>query len=124
MGEIKDDRPRCGTCAYWNKDEDPTGILKINSLTGAKEREEIQRRYHIPCKHCGEFQFLEFDGIDGKGGMKFDRLPNGDLIVDSVRYECIKCGKPHYEVDKYNMMQAGEWRATATTSNRKVVSNG
>jgi phage terminase large subunit GpA-like protein len=75
-----------------------------------------QRRYHIPCKHCGEFQFIEFDGIDNKGGMKFDRSPDGTLIVDSVRYECIKCGKPHYEVDKYNMMQAGEWRPTATTS--------
>jgi hypothetical protein len=101
MGEIKDDRPRCGTCAYWNKDEDPTGILKINSLTGATEREEIQlgtcKRY-APAKTskrndtitpidqwCGEHQDF-YSWAQGKHIDKIAKLQKriNDSIIEKT----------------------------------------
>jgi phage terminase large subunit GpA-like protein len=69
-----------------------------------------QRRYFVPCPHCGRKQWL-----------KFERLlwDKGDYA--SVRYMCEHCNDPIEEHHKTAMLDDGEWIATADCSDPKVV---
>ncbi len=60
-----------------------------------------QRKYLVPCPHCGHEQELVWEQI------KFpDRNPA------NTYYECIECKEPITEQDKYPMVQSGRWVAT------------
>jgi phage terminase large subunit GpA-like protein len=78
-------------------------------------QESDQRRFHLPCPHCGRFDFLTWSGyrehvrrLDG-GHYRFvwdeDR-------PDTVRVAC-PCGAEIYEEHKYVWLGQGEWRPTA-----------
>jgi phage terminase large subunit GpA-like protein len=69
-----------------------------------------QRRYHVPCPHCGELQPLEWGGGDVLHGIKFTQLPGGE--VAHVRYVCRECGAEIEEHHKPAMLAAGVWVAT------------
>jgi phage terminase large subunit GpA-like protein len=65
-----------------------------------------QSRFFVPCKHCGEFQLIEWRGI------KWDTDDHGRLVWESVRYECEKCGGAWHDEDKSFFLTRGEWRPT------------
>jgi phage terminase large subunit GpA-like protein len=69
-----------------------------------------QRRYFLPCPHCGAMQWL-----------KFERLiwEKGD--PRSVRYHCEDCDTPIEEYHKTAMLAAGEWRPTAAAENPHTI---
>jgi phage terminase large subunit GpA-like protein len=72
-----------------------------------------QRRYFVPCPHCGAYQILEWgteDDPDGPG-MKWV-VKNGR--VKKVWYQCEHCEEPIKNHHKDFMLTNGEWRATAT----------
>ena len=60
-----------------------------------------QRRYHVPCPHCGHEQHLVWDNL---------RWPKGqpELAV----YHCADCGVGIEEHHKTAMLAAGRWVAT------------
>jgi len=67
-----------------------------------------QRRYHVPCPHCGAGQVLKWSQV------KWDRGPAGEHLPDSARYECEHCseimrgpGKPSPE-----LLERGYWVKT------------
>ncbi|SDJ60893.1 phage terminase large subunit family protein [Pseudomonas indica] len=62
-----------------------------------------QRRYFVPCPHCGEKQVLELENLQW----------NEDF--SRVDYLCAnpECGALIEEHHKTDMLAAGEWRATA-----------
>ncbi len=64
--------------------------------------ESDQRRYFVPCPHCGEFQTLRWAGI---------KWPEGK--PKEAFYACADCGGVIEERDKPALLAAGEWRATA-----------
>ena len=70
-----------------------------------------QRKYYVPCPHCGFMQELKFKHL------KYARDKNGLLEVDSVRYECQgpDCEDFFYNYHKAEMYSSGrcEWRPTA-----------
>src|SRR5574343_1580420 len=68
-----------------------------------------QRRYHVPCPHCGEMQPLEWGGTETPHGMKWTVLPTG-AVVD-VRYVCRECGAEIYEHHKPALLAGGRWIA-------------
>ena len=68
-----------------------------------------QRRYHVPCPHCGHLQPLDWGGLDVAHGMKWTILPTGE--VTHVRYVCIECGAEILEHHKPAMLAAGRWIA-------------
>ena len=73
-----------------------------------------QRRFHVPCPHCGERQPLEWGGADVAHGMKWTALPGADGRpgeVISVRYVCRECGAEIGEHHKPAMLAAGTWIA-------------
>ena len=97
--------------------------LKHNSNIYKAYKEGDQRKYFVPCKHCGHMQFLRWGEKDKNGGIRFDhdeddRLiaeynSDGEIIKSSVRYECEECGGEWTNADKDWFLPRGEWRPTA-----------
>lgn len=98
--------------------------LKTSTCTvkGASRIEQAyetsdQRRYFVPCPHCGHMQVLRWANIkwtEREG-------PKGERILD-VRYACGDpatsdgCGVLIEESHKTEMLERGEWRASAPAS--------
>jgi phage terminase large subunit GpA-like protein len=61
-----------------------------------------QRRYFVPCPHCGEMQWL-----------RFERLRWDKEKPETAHYECASCDGQIEEHHKTAMLEAGEWRSTA-----------
>ena len=61
-----------------------------------------QRRYFVPCPHCGTMQWLQFERL---------RWTKGD--PEGAVYICGGCESPIPEHHKTRMLAGGEWRATA-----------
>jgi len=64
-----------------------------------------QRRYHVPCPHCGTLQWLKFERL---------RWPKG--LPERVRYHCEACEEPFEERHKAVFMDPASgacWIATA-----------
>ena len=80
-----------------------------------------QRKYMVPCKHCGKKQEIKFEGVNKETGAEygivFKRDDEGVLIPDSVKYLCKYCQGEHVNDDKAWMYREGgkycEWVATA-----------
>lgn len=75
-----------------------------------------QRRYHVPCPHCGERQTLEFGGRDAPYGLKFSRAPQADgdtgpATVTAAWYVCKANACIINEAEKTDMLAAGRWLA-------------
>jgi phage terminase large subunit GpA-like protein len=60
-----------------------------------------QRRYFVPCPHCGHMQWLEFERLRWAKGQP-----------ESATYHCASCEATIAEHHKTAMLAAGEWRAT------------
>lgn len=61
-----------------------------------------QRRFFVPCPHCGGMQWLKFQGLRWTWGEP-----------ETVVYYCEHCEEPIEERHKAEMLPAGEWMATA-----------
>jgi phage terminase large subunit GpA-like protein len=69
--------------------------------------ESDQRRYWVPCPHCGEFQVLKFERL---------RWPKGE--PQKVAYHCIACEQAIFNHHKNGMLGRGEWRPEAEGDSR------
>lgn len=76
--------------------------ISTPTLAGSSRIEDLwqlsdQRRYHVPCPHCGHEQPLMWSGLHwGPGGT-------------GVHYVCEECGAQIDEHHKTEMIQAGRW---------------
>ena len=61
-----------------------------------------QRRYFVPCPHCGEMQWLQFERLRWEKGKP-----------ETAHYLCEGCDAEIPEAAKTEMMAKGEWRSTA-----------
>ena len=86
-----------------------TPTIEGRSRIQAAFEEGDQRRYFVPCKSCGEFDYLRWEDI---------KWPEGD--PRRAGWMCPSCGTLHRESDKPAMLLGGEWRATAESDTRKV----
>ncbi|CAI10248.1 terminase (bacteriophage), large subunit [Aromatoleum aromaticum EbN1] len=73
------------------------GLCRISELWEKSD----QRRYHVPCPHCGHEQPLEWDGL------KWQRDAAGN--VTQAWYVCRDCGTMIDEHHKTVMIAAGRW---------------
>ncbi|MCO5352575.1 MAG: phage terminase large subunit family protein [Bryobacteraceae bacterium] len=76
-----------------------TPLVTGSSRIEAAFAESDQRRYWLPCPHCGEFQVLEFERL---------RWPKGE--PQKAAYHCKACEQPIYNHHKAWMLPRGEWR--------------
>jgi len=74
--------------------------------------ESDQRRYYVPCPHCGEHQVLEWGGPDTPHGMKWDKDEKGEGLPETAYYVCKVSGCIIHDTDKPDMVERGEWRAS------------
>ncbi len=74
------------------------GVSRIASAFA----EGDQRRYFVPCPHCGVLQALRWSQVKWPG----DDRPR-------AFYLCEHCGEAISERDKQSMIAEGQWRATA-----------
>src|SRR5512134_2853820 len=61
-----------------------------------------QRRFFVPCPHCGERQYLKFERLRWQKGK-----------AETAAYHCEGCEQPIAEHHKTQMLSQGEWRPTA-----------
>jgi len=114
-----------------DEEGDPVGLAEARSLTFAHRRKAFlastptirgmsriereyeasdQRRFFVPCPHCGTMQWLKFERL------RWDKGQPG-----SVRYVCESCDQDIAEHHKGTMLAAGEWRATAIASDPGTI---
>jgi phage terminase large subunit GpA-like protein len=72
-----------------------------------------QRRYFVPCPHCGHRQWLRFEQL------RWERGEDGNF-PDTAAYVCESCEVPIPEHHKTWMLEHGEWRPMAEVSSRTV----
>lgn len=92
------------TSTFWNRKLILTSTPTIKGLSRIEHafEQSDQRRYHVPCPHCGEFQALKWAGV------KWD-----EDKPETARYYCEHCGAGIDEADKPKMLLAGQWVAEA-----------
>lgn len=102
-----------------------TPLIKQTSQIEKLFQQGDQRRFFVPCPHCGEFQVLKFRGVGENGefyGIAFDTDDDGALKYDSVRYICQHCSGEIHEHQKHVLLNGGEWRATAKSKKKNFRS--
>lgn len=98
---------------FWNRKiiAGSTPTVKGESRIEKSYAEGDQRRYYVPCPHCGEMQVLEWGGPDTPYGMKWDKDEAGNGLPDTVYYVCRETGCVIKDEEKPEMVERGEWRA-------------
>ena len=89
-------------------------IASTPTVSGASriEREyeqSDQRRYYVPCPFCKVMQWLQFTRLRWEKG-----------APDGAAYHCEGCERAIPEHHKTAMLEAGEWRPTATARHAKI----
>lgn len=102
------------TTTFWNRKivMGSTPTTKGESRIEKAWLRSDQRRFFVPCPHCGARQYLEWGGPDTPHGMKWRRDEQGLGIAATAYYVCREGGCIIEEADKPAMVAAGEWRAT------------
>ena len=80
-------------------------IAGVSSIEREYEASD-QRRYFVPCPHCGHRQWLRFEQL------RWERGEDGNF-PDTAAYVCESCEVPIPEHHKTWMLEHGEWRAMA-----------
>ena len=80
-----------------------TPTIRDLSRIEAAYRESDQRRYLVPCKHCGERFEITWERIVWTPG-----------AAHKPACACPSCGGLHDERDKPAMLRSGAWEATGT----------
>lgn len=98
---------------YWNRlvGGGSTPLIKDASRIEALFLSGDQRRYFLPCPHCGELQYLKF------ANLKFTEEKPEDAV-----FVCEKNGCVIEHKDKRQMVEAGQWMPTAVPVDPKVRS--
>jgi len=99
-----------------------TPLIKGNSKIETKFEEGDQRKYFVPCKHCGTMQELIWHGKNESGytwGIVWENDENFNPIIETVGYKCQNpdCGGIMKNYDKAEIIAKGEWRPTAKPKN-------
>ncbi len=98
---------------FWNRKIviGSTPTIKGLSRIERSYLESDQRKFHVPCPHCGSMQVLEWGGPDTPHGIKWDKDEEGKGIPESVYYVCRHNGCVINDIDKPDMVAAGQWIA-------------
>lgn len=90
--------------------EESTPLVKESSRIEPAFLAGSQEYFLVPCPHCGEFQRLEWGGVEVNHGIKWEKHDDGSPNLDHVYYVCVN-GCVIEETSKLGMIAAGEWRA-------------
>ena len=105
--------------SYWNRKLIAGSTPTIAGASRIEKRflEGDQRRYFVPCPHCGEFQYLEWGSREEPWGVKWPKDQ-----PELAYYVCRHNGCVIEEHHKPWMDDNGGWRATAVAKRPRVAS--
>jgi len=86
-----------------------TPTVSGESLIEREWLKSDQRRYHVPCPHCGTMQPLEWGGPEVAHGVKWSKVEDNIL---SAWYVCSACQREIAEHQKPALLAGGRWIAT------------
>lgn len=86
-----------------------TPTLKTNYVWRIHEEADEQRKFFVPCPHCGSHIIFRFDQI------KFLKEGTNKERAEEAVYICQECGRKITDRDKIKMLRKGEWRDTKKT---------
>lgn len=102
-------------------------ITSTPTTEGSSEIDDVidetdDRRFLVPCPHCGAFQELVFAPEFAKSGIK----PHGRLVwqnddPETAKYQCGHCEELIDEVHKGDMLARGRWQASQPARNPAAV---
>jgi phage terminase large subunit GpA-like protein len=92
---------------YWAS----TPTWKHSSLIEPSYLNGDQRKWHVKCPHCSEYQVLQFGGKETDHGLKWKINEYGH--VEDAWMVCIENGCIIEEFHKNDLDQSGEWRPTS-----------
>lgn len=104
------------TLTFWNRKILDTSTPTLEETSEIKREFERgdQRRYFVVCPLCQHEQVLVWrPGADGRGGVRWDRDPDGTHHPETARYYCAGCDQPWTDVQKNEAVRRGRWKATA-----------
>lgn len=99
---------------FWNRKiiGGSTPLIKDASRIEALFLSGDQRRYFVPCPHCGEMQYLKWANLSWP--KEPEERPREAFFI------CEKNGCIIEHSDKRSIIEKGEFRATAVSSNPKI----
>lgn len=82
-----------------------------------------QRRFFIPCPHCGHMDYLTWSGTDWMGSSEgsHHRIAWDAEDPETAHMVCGSCFERTEETAKPGMLNAGEWRATTTGADARTI---
>lgn len=95
-----------------------TPLLDHNSKIKRLYVQGDQRKYFVPCKHCGHMQFLKWSQLKWEttdaGELACTRDSYGRIVDSTVYYECESCKGRWKNDDKtwFMDLSRAEWRPT------------
>jgi terminase, large subunit len=98
---------------FWNRKImiGSTPTIKGISRIEKSYAESDQRRYWVPCPHCGAMQALVWGWPEVPYGIKWKKDAQGRGLPETAYYVCRANGCVIEETDKPSMLARGEWRA-------------
>lgn len=99
--------------------ESSTPTVKGFSRIESAHDQGDQRKFWIPCQHCGEAQVLKWDNVTWEGRQD-DREADAafrDHLVDTASYICEHCGVLWSDGDRVAAVRDGTWIASQPTKN-------
>ncbi|NIZ41520.1 phage terminase large subunit family protein (plasmid) [Entomospira entomophila] len=97
--------------------------LAYMSMPSNKESSQVyklfldgdQRYYFVPCPYCGHYQRIQWQDEHGNFLFHYELDSEDRYVKGSAAMICQNevCGKHIHENHKYEMLKAGQWRATA-----------
>lgn len=72
-----------------------------------------QRRFWIPCHHCGETHVLEWANVRWSDDPEAAHEVFGNARPETAYYACPHCGGIWNDTEKNRNVRRGEWRASA-----------
>jgi phage terminase large subunit GpA-like protein len=87
-----------------------TPTIKGLSVIEREFEASDQRRYFVPCPHCGHRQALIFERFRWEKGKP-----------ETAAYHCAHCETPIAEHHKTKMLESGEWRSTTTAADPLTI---
>jgi len=91
---------------YWNRK-----VVRVSTPTTTSGlihryyRLSDQRRYWVPCPHCGEYQVLIWSQVKWPGDAHRERIKTENLAW----YECESCKERIEDLHKPHMLERGVW---------------
>jgi phage terminase large subunit GpA-like protein len=103
---------------FWNRRTVlvSTPVHKATSVIHREYLNSDQRRFFVPCPACNHFQTLRWENVKWDKAAdteERDGSPHWPHKPESAHYVCEECGSLWDDVQRWNAVGQGQWRATA-----------